>query len=186
MSLWKSEDAASNAPVWSVGSGLGNSANGSTLFGNTQISAFVTNAGLGVFGVDAAEQAISSTNATHPQHAGWVLRKTGTGPIISISTATGNRSNVGNAYITFTDGGTGNTVANAQIFVNSISNVVTTVVVNDGGSYSSTPTATVSGNANCTFTLTMGGRANRVGTETLVAMGSMTGDGSDDAIFADS
>jgi hypothetical protein len=32
----------------------------------------------------------------------------------------------------------------------------------------------------------MGGRANRVQSETLVAMGSMTGDGSDDAIFADS
>jgi hypothetical protein len=32
----------------------------------------------------------------------------------------------------------------------------------------------------------MGGRANRVHTETLVAMGSMVGDGSDDIIYPDS
>jgi len=31
------------------------------------------------------------------------------------------------------------------------------------------------------FTVTMGGRANRVETETIVAMGSMTGDG--DSVF---
>jgi hypothetical protein len=31
--------------------------------------------------------------------------------------------------------------------------------------------------SNAAFTITMGGRANRVQTETLVAMGSMTGDG---------
>jgi hypothetical protein len=31
--------------------------------------------------------------------------------------------------------------------------------------------------SNAVFTITMGGRANRVHTETLVAMGSMTGDG---------
>ena len=75
--------------------------------------------------------------------------------------------------------------ANAQLFVNSVSNVVTSIVLNSVGLYESTPTATVSGNANVTITLSMSGRANRVHTETLVAMGSMTGDGSDDAIYQD-
>jgi hypothetical protein len=31
----------------------------------------------------------------------------------------------------------------------------------------------------------MGGRANRVNQETLVAMGSMTGDAADDAIYSE-
>jgi hypothetical protein len=31
----------------------------------------------------------------------------------------------------------------------------------------------------------MGGRANRIQTETVVAMGSMTGDGSDDTFYPD-
>ena len=96
---------------------------------------------------------------------------------------------MGNAFITFTGGGTGNTAANAQLFVNATSNVVTTIVLNSAGLYETTPTATVAGNANVTITLTMGGRANRNTMETLVAMGSMTGDGSvsanDDTVFAD-
>ena len=36
------------------------------------------------------------------------------------------------------------------------------------------------------FVVTMGGRSNRIQYETLVAMGSMTGDGSDDTLFPDS
>jgi hypothetical protein len=44
------------------------------------------------------------------------------------------------------------------------------------GFYANTPVLTPS-SGNAVFTITMGGRANRVQTETLVAMGSMTGDG---------
>ena len=112
------------------------------------------------------------------------------GAVSTISAGATNKSNVGNSYITFTGGGTGNTSANAQLFVNATSNVVTTIVLNSAGLYETTPTATVAGNANVTITLTMGGRANRNTVETLVAMGSMTGDGSasanDDTIYADS
>lgn len=187
MSLWKSEDAASNAPLWSVGSGLGSSANGSTLFGNTQISAFVTNAELGVFGVDTTEQGIVANAGNVGQHAGWIVRKKGTGPVVTISvTNSGAKSNIGNAYVTFTGGGTANTTANAQIFANTTTNVVESIVLNSGGSYSGTPSASITGNANVTIALTVGGRAGRVQSETLVAMGSMTGDGSDDDILADS
>ena len=95
-------------------------------------------------------------------------------------------SNLGNVYLTFTGGGTGNVAANAQIFINTISNAVTTVVVNEGGNYTTTPTITAitSTDGAATFTVTMGGRANRVSYETLVAMGSMTGDG-DDTYFPD-
>jgi hypothetical protein len=36
---------------------------------------------------------------------------------------------------------------------------------------------------NAVFTIVMGGRANRVNQETLVAMGSMEGDSTDDAVY---
>ena len=190
MALWSNTDAAASAPK-GMATGFaatGTFANGSQLWANANVSIFTTNQGVGIFGVDTTEQTLSATNngvSGHPEHSGWVLRKAGMGPIVSITTNPGNQSNVGNAYITFTGGSLGNTTANAQLFVNSISNIVTSIVVNSGGLYANTPTATISGNANCTFILTMGGRANRVMTETLVAMGSLTSDGQDDAIYPD-
>ncbi len=193
MALWSNTDANTGAPKY-VTAYLDvsqSSANVNLAYGNTTTSAFITNSAQGVFGVATNEIANTSTSnkASHPAHAGWVLRKTGMGKIDSISFTSGNKSNVGNAYITFTGGGTGNTSANAQIFVNSISNVVTSITLNNAGLYETTPTATVSGNANVTISLTMGGRANRVQTEVLVAMGSMTGDGSasanDDVTYQD-
>jgi hypothetical protein len=181
MSLWGNLDQANNAPKSAVAGGLGVSANGQALFGNTQISASVANAAVGVFGVDTTEQGVATTNK--PAHAGWVLRKAGTGPILEISANTGSYSPDGNVYITFTGGGDANTTANAQITTNSVSKLITGVVVNNGGSYLTAPTAAAV-NANATFTITMGGRAGRVQTETLVAMGSMSED-AEDTIYAD-
>ena len=192
MALWSNTDANTSAPKY-VTNYLNvpqSSANVNLAYGNTTTGAFFTGAAVGVFGVDATEQTLASNQAEHSAHAGWVLRKAGMGGIATISAGATNKSNVGNAYVVFTGGGTGNTSANAQIFVNATSNVVTSIVLNSVGLYENTPTATVAGNANVTITLTMGGRANRNTMETLVAMGSMTGDGSasanDDTIFADS
>ena len=185
MALWTSTDGSAGAPkVGQITPAFGSSANGLQLYANTQTGAFVTAQAVGVFGVDTTEQGV----AANPKggHAGWALRKAGMGGIATISAGATNRSNVGNAYITFTGGGTGNTSANAQIFVNATTNVVTTIVLNNAGLYESAPTGTVAGNANVTITLTMGGRVGRVSAETLVAMGSMTSDGADDTIFADS
>jgi hypothetical protein len=81
---------------------------------------------------------------------------------------------------------TGNTSANAIVAVNT-AGYITSVTLTSGGSYANTPVATpTSGNA--AFTLTMGGRANRVQQETLVAMGSMTGDATaaEDSNYPDS
>ena len=47
------------------------------------------------------------------------------------------------------------------------------------------PFATANTFGNTAFTFTMGGRNGRTTFETLVAMGSMTGDASDDAIAPD-
>ena len=185
MPLWSNTDANTGAPKFAtLQLHMSETQNNLNLaYGNTQISAFIKNEEDGIFAFDSTEQQNAASNSTttlvsgHPAHAGWVLRKVGTGPIATITVNTGSTSNVGNAYITFADGSTGNTPANAQIFVNTVSNVVQSVVLNSGGSYAFTPIATVSGNANVSFTITMGGRANRVQTETLVAMGTIINDG---------
>jgi hypothetical protein len=49
------------------------------------------------------------------------------------------------------------------------------VTVISGGEYANTPIATAN-TGNSALTVTVGGRAGRVQTETLVAMGSITGD----------
>ena len=191
MSLWSNTDANTSVPKFAPSRvNLTNTqANSNLLYGNTSTGVFNDNSAIGVFGVDSTEQTSANNTANHAGHAGWVLRRSGMGGIATISAGDTNKSNVGNAYITFTGGGTGNTSANAQLFVNATSNVVTTIVLNNAGMYETTPSATVAGNANVTITLTMGGRANRNTVETLVAMGSMTGDGSasanDDPIYAD-
>ena len=192
MALWSNTDANTSAPKY-VTNYLNisqSSANINLAYANTTTGAFITGAAVGVFGVDSTEQGLASNQAEHAAHAGWVLRKAGMGGIATISAGATNKSNVGNAFVVFTGGGTGNTAANAQIFVNATTNVVTSIVLNSVGLYENTPSATITGNANVTITLTMGGRANRNVMETLVAMGSMTGDGSasanDDTIYADS
>jgi hypothetical protein len=191
MALWSNTDANTSAPKYVTNylNVYQSTANVNLAYGNTTTGAFITNAAVGVFGVDTSEMANTASIANRPAHAGWVLREVGMGGIATISAGATNKSNVGNAFITFTGGGTGNTSANAQIFVNSISNVVTSIVLNSSGLYESAPTGNVAGNANVSITITMGGRVGRVSTETLVAMGSMTGDGgavaNDDVIFQD-
>ena len=181
MSLWGNLDASNNAPKQTDTTGYGGntpqvSANGQVYYANTKIGAYMSNAALGVFGIDAAEQANTNASTGHPAHAGWIIRKVGTGPIVSITANAGSVTS--NGFITFTKGdgigGSGNTAANASISVNT-AGYITSITINNPGSYANTPLAAPpSGNA--VFTITMGGRAGRVQTETLVAMGSMYGD----------
>jgi hypothetical protein len=187
MALWTSVDSQAGAPLFNTIIAQGVQANGNVAYGNVAVSAFVANATVGVFGVDTTEQAVAANPKSG--HSGWNLVSSGTGGVVSITANTGAVSGNGNVYITFTGGdfgsGTGNVTANAQIFTNSVSKVITNIVVNTAGSYGITPTLAAT-NCNAVFATTMGGRANRVQVETLVAMGSMTSDGSDDGVFADS
>jgi hypothetical protein len=186
MALWTSVDSQAGAPLFDTIIAQGVQANGNVAYGNVAIGGFVANATFGVFGVDTTEQDV----AANPKggHSGWNLVTSGTGGVVSITANTGAVSGNGNVYITFTGGtfgsGTGNVTANAQIFTNSVSKVITSIVVNTAGVYGLTPTLAAT-NCNAVFTTTMNGRADRVQVETLVAMGSMTSDGSDDAVFAD-
>ena len=186
MSLWGNLDAANNAPKHGDTAGYGGNtpqvtANTQVYYSNTQSGAFITGSAVGVFGVNAQEQINAEASANTllgvPQHAGWVIRKTGMGPITAI---TANAAAVGaNSFITFSQGngrdGSGSIAAVANIAVNS-AGYITTVSLISGGLYANTPIATAN-SGNASFTITMGGRANRVTTETIVAMGSMRGDG---------
>jgi len=193
MSLWTNSDSANAAPIFPGVAGV-NNANGSQMFGNTQIAAF--NTGLrettGIFGVDVTEQTVSMSSNTHPQHAGWVLVTRGTGPIISV---TANTSSVTtNGSLILTGGGTGAVQANVYISVNAQGYVVNSAIqiieLNGflGGNYLTVPANTGAGNA--VFTFTLGGRAGRSQTETLVAtgtigVGAVVADAADDTIFPD-
>jgi len=187
MSTWTQSDASAGAPKFpGVDVGVSAGANGAQLFGNTQIAAFQTNRNIaiGIFGVDTTEQRVSASGNTHAQHSGWVLVKQGTGPVLTITANTDAVAT--NTYLTFTNGGTGNTSANALVSVNT-AGYIQSVTVNSGGNYLRAPAITQVGNAS--FTITMGGRAGRRQVETLVATGTIgasgTADAADDAIFPD-
>jgi len=197
MSLWGNLDAANNAPKQGATSGYGGSsgsvtANTQVYYANTRASAFVSNALVGVFGVDQTEQQVARTNKSpsRGQHAGWVIRKSGMGPILSVTANAGAVAS--NTHIVFTRGGpgigTGNTTANAVISCNA-AGYITSIAVTTPGMYANTPNAAVfTGTSNAVFTITMGGRANRVQTETIVAFGgNFTGDGTgiEDSIYPD-
>jgi hypothetical protein len=184
MSLWGNLDASNNAPQFS---GLGgyktsiNIANAqiTQVFNNATISATETDVALGVFAVDTVEIADTSNENHSGAHAGWIARRAFTGPVTTI---TANAGAVGvNSYVTFSGGSigapagqTGNTSANAYVYVNTAGYIVNVTLLT-AGSYANTPIA-LPNTGNAVFTVTMGGRANRVQQETLVAMGSMSGD----------
>ena len=174
--FWTMTDANTGVPLY-AGTALNlepTRTNANVIFANANVAQAFSEA-VGVYGVDTQEA--SNTQVTPAAgkmaHAGWVQRTAGMGPILTISA---NASSFGtNSFVTFSGGGTGATVANATVAVNT-NGSIRTVTLNSAGLYLTTPTAVpVSGNA--AFTLTIGGRANRTQYETLVAAGSMTGNG---------
>jgi hypothetical protein len=196
MALWGNLEAANNAPKTGGTSGYGGSTpqvtgNTQVYYANTKLGSFITNAAIGVFGLTAAEQANSSpdTASGKPTHAGWVIRKVGMGPILTITANAGavgaNSTLVVRANSGFSNTGSNGLTsivqANVYVIVNSAGYVQNSEIqIVNPGFYANTPVLTpASGNA--VYTITMGGRANRVETETIVAMGSMTGDG--DSVF---
>jgi len=187
MSLWGNLDASNNAPQFSGITGYDTSDTGQSLansqvtnvFNNATISATETGVALGVYAVDTTEIADVSVETHSGAHSGWIARRAFTGPVLSISANAG--AVAVNSYITFTGGSagagdltTGNTAANARIYVNTAGYIVNVTLLT-AGSYANTPVATAN-QGNGVFTITMGGRANRVQQECLVAMGSMIGD----------
>lgn len=144
-----------------------------------------------VYGVSATEQAntLAVVDKHHSQHAGWVSQKIGTGPIKNIIITNGGQGYNAAGFLTISGGGDGTvnvayTIANAQNLLQSYSSnarlntIATLTIVSPGAGFNVAPTV-IAGGANiapATFTVELGGRAGRVQYETLVAMGSITGD----------
>jgi hypothetical protein len=86
MSLWGNLDAANNAPKFAGTGGIGLTANTQQLFSNTTFATTSTSLGIagqatGVFGISVTETANTGGGRanTAGAHAGWVMRKEGTG-----------------------------------------------------------------------------------------------------------
>jgi len=175
-----------------------NSTSNSTING----TAANTNAYYGIVaGVSTTELDATQAAANHPQHAGWISLKVGTGPIKAISEVGGSGINA-NGFLIITDtsplgNGTGAnisfTIANSQnslqsFSTNSALNTISTLtIVNGGSGYSNASQLTIRTNgANTslpTFTVELGGRGGRYSVETLVAMGSITFDDPRDNVW---
>jgi hypothetical protein len=195
--LWGNKDyiTSNNKPLWA---NTTNASSNSVING----TAANTNQYYGIVaGVSATELDATQGAANHPQHAGWVSLKVGTGPIKAISATGGSGINAA-GYLTITDGsplgsGTGAnisfTIANSQnslqgYSTNSAWNTIATLtVVNGGSGFSNTSLLTIRTNgANTslpTFTIELGGRGGRYTAETLVAMGSITFDDPRDNVW---
>ena len=161
------------------------------MFGNVTPGAFISGMAVGVFGADTTETTVSGKLA----HAGWQLRKAGTGSITNV-TYTGTATGYNNTdVITIASPQAGGN-ATATVSTNASGGALVLTISVPGGGFTAvnaTPnvaiansTGCASGGSGATFAAVAGGRAGRVHYETLVAMGSITGDASDDAVFADS
>lgn len=170
---------ANTANAWSKSTINGDKANTAKYYGN-------------MMGVSAGEQ---GRVAKHGGHAGWTSQKIGTGPIKDISIVTGGQGINANGFLLLTDTSVLGTGANANISftiskntANYLNNTIASLAIvsgGDGWSNSSQITVVTNG-ANAvapTFSITLGGRGDRVNYETIVAMGSITGDDPRDNAF---
>lgn len=193
MPLWGNQDTANGyqkplfantTNAWSSSTINGSRANNVHYYGN-------------MFGVSAAEQAntLSQADGAHSQHAGWVSQKIGTGPVVRIDIVNGGTGINAAGYLLITDSsvlgqGAGFnasfTIANSQNTLQSFSsnstlNTINSITIVSGGSgFSAVSGLNVRTNGSNTtwpsLSVTLGGRAGRQNYETIVAMGSITGD----------
>jgi hypothetical protein len=189
MALWAANGANANAAP--KAGATDRSVLGNTAFGNVTSGAFRSNVAIGVFAVDVAEMANVIANGV--SHPGWVKVVQGTGPAtsITISAAGGSYVNGDVATVASTQAG-GN--ATFTVGTNATGNIVSLTLVSGGAGFKSVATSAVtianstggaSAGSGATLVPVLGGRAGRVNYETLVAMGSITGDASDDTTFPD-
>lgn len=158
------------------------------MFDNTTPSAFLANIAVGVFGVSAPE--VANTGSEKVAHAGWNLRRAGTGPAVSAvytNSGTGYNNNDvlvvrspvagGNATFNMSTNATGGAVTltlNTAGYGFTGSGQGNAVIATSNLAITNSSGGTAAGNTTVTyFTVTAGGRAGRVHHENLVAMGSL-------------
>ncbi len=190
MALWGATDNANNSTIFAAQqvNRTPNTDNRTILFGNTTVGIFQNNGvdmkvAVGQFGVSAAEAANTTGEGKMVAHAGWNLRTRGTGPLTGITIAAAGRAYT-NADTFSVAAGAGGTNATGNVVVNGAAgNIVSFSVTNWGANFTTAaPIVTITTGAGLSGSLTAaaGGRAGRTQYETLVAMGSMTGDAADD------
>lgn len=192
MALWGKTDNAAGSTIYAAAqvNRTPNTANRTTLFNNVTTGAFQNNGvnmkiAVGQFGVSAAEAANTSGEGKKVAHAGWNLRTRGTGPLASVTVAAAGKS-YANSDTFVIAAGTGGTNASGNLVTNSSGNVVSYSLTSGGANFNSaapTVTITTAAGTGASLTATAGGRAGRVQYETLVAMGSISSDASDDALL---
>ena len=192
MALWGKNDSAADSTKFAPSqvNRTPNSANKTTLFGNTTTGAWQNNGvamkkAVGQFGVSAAEAANTAGEGKKVAHAGWNLRTRGVGPLTAITVAAAGRT-YANSDTFAVAAGTGGTNATGNVVTNAAGNVVSFSVSSWGANFNAaapTVTITTSTGVGASLTATAGGRAGRVQYETLVAMGSIAGDASDDTLL---
>jgi len=201
MPLWGNKDQSNNSPIFTpLQVNLTTTANNAnTLFNNLTVGTFKNNnvamkEAVGVFGISTTEIANTVSGGTKAQHAGWNMRTAYTGPLTGITIVAPGKLYTNGDIITVNPGASAVSAnATAIIATNGLGNIVSTSITSVGAGF----TATSISNASVTFanstggaslgslaniTATAGGRAGRVQLETLVALGSLTGD-SDGTIF---
>jgi hypothetical protein len=171
------------------------------LFNNVSSGAFVSGQAVGIFGVSATEMAnnIANKSPEHPTHAGWNLRRAGTGPIINVF-YTGVATNYNNTDLGVVTSPVAGGNGAFKYTTNSTGGALTFVITTPGFGFlavnatpnvviqNSTGGATITGSG-ATFTSTAGGRAGRIHYETIVAMkslGAQTAPRGTPALVADS
>lgn len=175
------------------------------MFGNTTPGAFVNGMAVGVFGADATETNVS--NAAGIAHAGWQLRKVGTGSITALS-YTGTATGYSNTDVITVASPAAGGNATGTVSTNASGGALVLEITVPGYGFTAvnaTPNVSIAnstggatGGSGATFRATAGGKAGRVTYETLVAMGSLgaqsapygtaalVADASDDTVLPDS
>jgi hypothetical protein len=192
MALWGKNDSAADSTKFAPAqvNRTPNAANRTTLFGNTSTGVWQNNGvamkkAVGQFGVSAAEATNTTGEGKKVAHAGWNLRTAGVGPLGTITIAAAGTL-YANTNTFSVAAGTGGTNATGNVVTNAAGNVVSFSITSSGANFNSaTPTVTIttSTGSGASLTATAVGRAGRVQYETLVAMGSITGDATDDALL---
>lgn len=188
-------DRANNSPLFaaSLVNLTPSAANANNVFGNTTFGVFLNNGvamkkAFGTFGISTVEAGNTVSGGTKAAHAGWNTRTAFTGYLATLTVATvGKLYTNGDIVTVAPSGGTlVSSNATAVITTNASGNIVSTSITSGGAGFiTAAPTAITVANStggattgsNAVFTATAGGRAGRVQLETLVAAGSITGDG---------
>lgn len=192
MALWGKNDSAADSTKFAPTqvNRTPDATNRTNLFGNTTTGAWQNNGvamkkAVGQFGVSAAEATNTTGEGKKVAHAGWNLRTRGTGPLTAITVAAAG-AGYANSDTFSIAAGTGGTNATGNVVTNATGNVISYSVTNWGANFNSaapTVTITTAAGNNASITAVAGGRAGRTQYETLVAMGSITGDASDDTLL---